>query len=92
MSRREYFPYDGTTCIGRIVLDDKTGHAKAFDAAGKVLGNFPSYDAARHAINEAHDRSVERRKARTAEALRRLEEPVGFVSGLPASLGGGKRR
>jgi hypothetical protein len=92
MSGREYAAYDGQTCIGRIVLDDKTGHTKAFDAAGKVLGKFSTYDAARAAINEAYDDGVARRKARTAEALRRLEEPVGFVSGLPAGSGGEKLR
>jgi hypothetical protein len=87
MSHREFFAYDGTTCIGRFVVDQTTGAAKAFDAAGKSLGRFPNYDAARKAVNQA-----QARKAATAAARKRLEEPVGFASGLPADAGGGRRR
>jgi hypothetical protein len=83
MSRREYFSYDGTTFIGRITTDEKTGKAKAFNAAGRSLGKFAGYDAARKAVSEAY-LDVTARKASTAEALKRLAEPVGFVSGLPS--------
>jgi hypothetical protein len=79
---REYFSYYGTTCIGRIVVDGKTGGAKAFDPAGRSLGEFDGYDAARKAISLAHVEASVRRGA-TEEALKRLAEPVGFVSGLP---------
>jgi len=90
MSRREYFSYDGTTCIGRFVVDEKTGEAKAFNGAGRLLGEFPTYDAARTAVSEAHHNAVAY-KARAAAAMARLSEPVTFVSGLPPD-GGGRRR
>jgi hypothetical protein len=91
MSCREYFSYDGTICIGRFTVDDKTGTAKAFTAARRSLGTFAGYDAAREAISRAHS-DARARKAATAKALERLAEPVRFVSGLPADIGGGRRR
>jgi hypothetical protein len=74
MSHREFFAYDGTTCIGRFVVDQKTGAAKAFDAAGKSLGRFPNYDAAREAVNQAQARKA---------ATRRRESVSKSPSGSP---------
>jgi hypothetical protein len=51
--RREIFVYDGRTCIGRFVVDDKTGDAKAFNASAKTLGKYHSFKAAARAISEA---------------------------------------
>ena len=82
MNRREYFIYDGQHCIGHFVVDDKTGAAKAFNAAGRLLGTFPGYDAARKAVSQAYCDAVER-KAATEETLDRLNGPVEFKSGLP---------
>jgi hypothetical protein len=87
MSHREFFAYEGTTYIGRFVVDQKTGAAKAFDAAGKSIGRFANYDAAREAVN-----ATQSRKSATEAARKRLEEPVGFVSGLPGNVGGARRR
>jgi hypothetical protein len=83
MGQREYAIYDGQNCIGSFVVDQKTGKAKAFNAAGRLLGEFPGYDAAREAVSKAHCAAIAR-KAATAEALERLAEPVGFISGLSA--------
>jgi hypothetical protein len=91
MSAREYSVCDGQTCIGRFVVDEKTGAAKAFDAAGKSLGKFPNYDVARRAVSQAYE-DAEARKAAAEAARKRLEEPVGFVYGLPGNVGGAKRR
>jgi hypothetical protein len=51
--RRELFQYDGTRCIGRIVVSSE-GEAKAFNSAGKRLGAFPNVRAAIAAISAAH--------------------------------------
>jgi hypothetical protein len=51
--RRELFQYDGTTFIGRIVVDP-SGEAKAFVGARKRLGIFPDFRAAMAAISAAH--------------------------------------
>ena len=97
MSRREYFAYDGTTCIGRIVVDEKTGKARGFNAAGRLLGEFLDYHAARKAISGAYREAAERKVARAKVTARALEyinrRDVEFASGLPADLvGGGRRR
>jgi hypothetical protein len=92
VSGREYAIYDGQNCIGSFVVNERTGKAKAFDAAGRPIGTFDGYDAARHGVNQAYDDAVAR-KARTAEALNMLAEPLSFVSGLPSHfLNGGPRR
>jgi hypothetical protein len=83
MSGREYAIYDGQNCIGSFVVNERTGKAKAFDAAGRPIGTFDDYDAARHGVNHAYS-DVVTRKARTAEALKQLAEPFSFVSGLPS--------
>jgi hypothetical protein len=76
MSCREYFVHDGQGVIGHFVVDEETGKAKAFNAAGRSIGDLKGYDAVRRAVNEAF--------RATAEALKQLNEPVGFASGLPA--------
>ena len=91
ISQREYFSYYGATCIGRLLVDEETGKASAFDEVGRSLGEFPNYDGARKAVSQAHHDTVER-NASTAAALKRLTEPVGFASGLPSDVGGGRRR
>lgn len=88
---REFFVTAGHISIGRFVVEDKTGTAKAFDAADKPLGKFPNYHAARKAVSQAHD-DAEAREASAAAARKRLEEPAAFESGLPADFLGGKRR
>ena len=90
MRGREYWVYDGTTCIGYFVVDEN-GTAEAFDAAGMTLGNFADYDAARKAVSQAHVDAIAR-KASAAAALARLAGPVEFASGLPATFGGERRR
>jgi hypothetical protein len=89
MGLREYAIYDGQNCIGSFVVDEKTGTAKAFNAAGRLLGTFPAYAAARKAISQAH-RDVIDRKATAAKALEYLNRSnVAFVSGLPTDIGNG---
>jgi hypothetical protein len=84
MKGREYFSYDGTTCVGRFVVEEKSGKAKAFNAAGRSLGTFDGYDAAREAVSIAY-RAAVARKAATAQALEHLNRPtVEFVSGMPS--------
>ena len=95
--KREFFSYDGTNLAGRIVLDEKTGEARGFNAAGHLLGKFPDYHAARKAVSAAYYEAAEHKAARanaTAEALELINRPdVEFASGLPADLvGGGRRR
>jgi hypothetical protein len=90
--RREYWVYDGQTVIGHFIVDDKTGTAKAFNAAGRMLGNFSGYDTARKAVNDAYS-DAQARKAATAKALEYINRPdIEFASGLPVDLVGGERR
>ncbi len=74
ISRREYSVYDGQTRIGHFIVDEKTGTAKAFNAAGRSLGKFPGYHAARKAVSEAY------RDAATEEAQRRLVKSLPIVT------------
>jgi len=84
MSRREFFSYDGTLFIGRVVVDEKTGATKAFDAVGRSLGKFDGYDVARRAVSNAYSASLARRaaSAKALEYVNRLD--VDFASGMPA--------
>jgi hypothetical protein len=82
MSRREYFVYDGATCIGHFVVDEETGNAKAFDAAGRSLGTFAGYAAARLVVSNSYDGA----KARAAASGKDIVE---FASGLPHVQSGG---
>jgi hypothetical protein len=50
--KQELFAYDGTTCIGRIVSKGKS--ARAFNAAGALIGKFSSSGPAFRAISEAY--------------------------------------
>jgi hypothetical protein len=78
-TRRDYSVYDGRELLGRIVLEEATNQARAWNAAGRCLGRFNGYEAAAQAINS--DAAAARR---TAEALRQLAESnPPFASGLP---------
>jgi hypothetical protein len=97
MPRREFFSYHGTIFVGRIVLDEKTGIAKGFNAKGRLLGEFVGYDAGRKAVSDAFRATAERKATQakaTANALEYLNRPnVELSSGMPAHfLAAGKRR
>jgi hypothetical protein len=86
--KREFFAYDGTIFIGRILVDEKTGKARGFNATGRLLGEFPDYHSARRAVSGAYREVTERKTARakaTAEALDRINRPhPEFKSGWPS--------
>jgi hypothetical protein len=49
-TRRELYLYSGCDCFGRVILNEKTCNAKAFDSQGKALGEFSGFDAAADAV------------------------------------------
>jgi hypothetical protein len=51
-NRCEYHVYDGRTYLGRFLLDEKTRKAKAFDIAGKSIGEFIGFNAAAAAVGQ----------------------------------------
>jgi hypothetical protein len=82
--------YYGHIALGEIE-DWGKGDIRAFDLtpSGRVsVGTFPDRRSAMRAVG----RMADAKKTATKKALEKLAEPVGFVSGLPGQVGGGKRR
>jgi hypothetical protein len=80
--------YDGTRALGEIE-DYGHGDVRAWVGVGderKAIGTYPDRKAAMRGISEAVQ------KKGTAEALAKLAEPVGFVSGLPSHFLDGDRQ
>lgn len=88
--RREQTVYDGQRVLGTLIANEKSGLVLAWDPQRRFLGRFLDPRGAANAISETA-RTAEARKVATAEALEKLNGPVGFVSGLPAHfLGRGR--
>jgi hypothetical protein len=68
---QELFAYDGTKCIGRIVRKGKS--ARAFNAAGALIGKFSSSGTAFRAISEAYLSANKARPAAPANERRQSQ-------------------
>jgi hypothetical protein len=88
--RRVQCVYFGQRLLGTFVENERSGLVLAWDLQRRFLGRFRETKEAANAISEAA-RTAEVRKAATAQALERLNGPVGFVSGLPSHFLGGHR-
>jgi hypothetical protein len=92
--RRLYAVYDGRRLLGTFILNERTGIAFAWTPERRFIGRFAGYVEASRGIGDAQSTarpSIDARKAATAEARRRLLEPVGFASGLPDTFRGVRR-
>ena len=84
--------YYGHIALGEIE-DWGKGSVRAFDLTPSGRRTFVGTFSDRRSAMRAVGRTDEAKKAATQEALQKLAEPAGFVSGLPAdSFGGAKRR
>jgi hypothetical protein len=69
--KHELFAYDGTTCIGRIVVKGKS--VRSFNAAGALIGRFSSSGSAFRAISEAYLSANKARPAAPANERQQSE-------------------
>jgi hypothetical protein len=77
--KHELFAYDGLTCIGRIVTKGRS--ARAFNAAGGLIGKFSISGTAFRAISEAY---LSANKARPAALAGERNNHEPELRGVPA--------
>jgi hypothetical protein len=77
--KHELFAYAGLICIGRIVAKNQS--AKAFNAAGALIGKFSSSGIAFRAISEAY---LSSKKARPAALASECNNHEPELRGTPA--------